>query len=1038
MNTIEKEVALKDLTGKDFLNFMQKELFSINNEEISGYFFNEINKDYYKFRLSDHKAVISDKQSSKTLEESVVIQFCDNKGRAKNKARLIEYGYNPETLTKEKQISIIRGIQEWIKIGEFTGQGYDTYFISDAEKLRRQLMQIMVIDSQTYGFAHNGKIYLNPELMNSEVAVNEYTHLWDNYIQRTNPELWEKGKQIFRNTRFWEEVKNDPNYADIADNNDLILSEIHARICGEMADKILNKILEQEGELTADKVINWDKETWEYLLSDLGVIQFPITQSSDITLDEIRDFLAAPMKDLMNGIQITQNKVYAVIRHDSERPGQTTSLCSDLRDAYFTNMFDETIYYTKEDAENILQDLRKSNSEKTNISFEIVTKEYIEELKLLEIENETEAEYKITTKKDIKAIREQARAETVSSEEVQQEKDESSFESASPSKVSVNNENDVKTVNEDMYENPFKDEAPDMTEEEYIQMMQGTASQESQDKEKSDVSEEKEKSSVSQESSVSESSSKSVSQDEMTNMRFLEIAASCSTIEEYKNFYEENYNFKGRAAIRTTKPESANDCVVVDRNDEQPISGIFKDNPDNRKSHAEYWLENGYEFFIPSPEKVSKEGLNSIKAAGERFCNLMQQEVLPAFKIEKENLLEKPSNWHFERKRIEQIDSPVLRTRINTILDQLETSELSDTIENPLRVGAKMPTWSVAHENEDGTIEFEEMKGYEVLGWEPNKSVTLKGGDKTFVMEWTAFHDRITNLKDLYNDLAKDDTRVNQIEKIYRYQDSAGTGKDEMRAALASQFFHNFSVLCRGKWNPLITKDENGKDVVHENLAVKELNGAKNLQDAVKIARYLYDKLPEEEKKKLKVIEKQYKQKTGKPFEEMLKEKFDSYQRQSLAYKEEEQPGYIEGEVKNWDLTSQIRANEASNYHFIQDGEKLDPNLETKVGDTVLIGITARNWNGKLRKLPLTSMKILTASKQKNEIVFYDNSKNARYTMPFDTYVEGKKREIEHSNKVEKIKNKILLPGFRKSAKIKKERKKDRKDRYKYGLIEGR
>ena len=816
--------------------------------------------------------------------------------------------------------------------------------------------QPMVQNGNTYGFAYDGKIYLNPEIASSEVAIHEYTHLWDSYTQRTNPELWEKGKNIFKKTFLWDEVKADPNYADIADNDDLLLSEVHARICGKMAEAVLSRILEKDGELTKDTVIDWDKEVDAYIyetfessrtLSDGRVIKSTGYGAFGTVVDinAIRSWFAKPMKDLMDGLQIT---------------------------------------------------------------------------------------------KDVTVEPEQARAETVSSEEVQQEKDESSFESASPSKVSVNNENDVKTVNEDVYENPFKDEAPDMTEEEYIQMMQGTASHESQDKEKSDVSEEKEKGSVSQESSVSESSSKSVSQDEMTNMRFLEIAASCSTIEEYKKFYEENYNFKGRAAIRTTKPESANNCVVVDRNDEQPISGIFKDNPDNRKSHAEYWLENGYEFFIPSLEKVSKEGLNSIKAAGERFCNLMQQEVLPAFKIEKENLLEKPGKWHFERKRIEQIDSPVLRTRINTILDQLETSELSDTIENPLRVGAKMPTWSVAHENEDGTIEFEEMKGYEVLGWEPNISVTLKGGDKTFVMEWTAFHDRISNLRDLYNDLAKDDTRVNQIEKIYRYQDSAGTGKDEMRAALASQFFHNFSVLCRGKWNPLIIKDESEKDVVHENLDVKELNGAKNLQDAVKIARYLYDKLPEEEKKKLKVIEKQYKQKTGKPFEEMLKEKFNSYQRQSLAYKEEEQPGYIEGDVKNWDLTSQIRANEASNYHFIQDGEKLDPNLETKVGDTVLIGITAKNWNGKLRKLPLTSMKILTASKQKNEIVFYDNSKNARYTMPFDTYVEGKKREIEHSNKVEKIKNKILLPGFRKSAKIKKERKKDRKDRYKYGLIEGR
>jgi hypothetical protein len=75
--------------------------------------------------------------------------------------------------------------------------------------------------------------------MNSEVAIHEYTHLWDNYTQKTNPELWQKGKDIFKNTKFWAEVKADPNYADIADNNDLLLSEVHAQLCGKITYEII-------------------------------------------------------------------------------------------------------------------------------------------------------------------------------------------------------------------------------------------------------------------------------------------------------------------------------------------------------------------------------------------------------------------------------------------------------------------------------------------------------------------------------------------------------------------------------------------------------------------------------------------------------------------------------------------------------------------------------------------------------------------------------------------------------------------------------
>lgn len=187
-------------------------------------------------------------------------------------------------------------------------------------------------DGKTYGFAYEGKIYLNPEIMNSEVAVHEYTHLWDNYIQRTNPELWQKGKDIFQNTKFWEDVKADPNYADISDNDDLLLSEVHAKICGKMADVILNKIIERDGELTKDTVINWENEVDDYIYE---------TFESERTLDDgrtikakgygafgtvvdinaIRTWFAQPMKDLMNSKNISISKEQVV----SKEPDQLTS-----------------------------------------------------------------------------------------------------------------------------------------------------------------------------------------------------------------------------------------------------------------------------------------------------------------------------------------------------------------------------------------------------------------------------------------------------------------------------------------------------------------------------------------------------------------------------------------------------------------------------------------------------------------------------------------------------------------------------------------
>lgn len=108
---------------------------------------------------------------------------------------------------------------------------------------------MVLSDGVTYGFAHEGKIFLNPDVISSEAAVHEYTHLWDNYTQRTNPDLWNKGLDIFRGTSLWNDVLNDQNYADIKDDENLVLSECHARICGKIADAALQKVLERDGDL---------------------------------------------------------------------------------------------------------------------------------------------------------------------------------------------------------------------------------------------------------------------------------------------------------------------------------------------------------------------------------------------------------------------------------------------------------------------------------------------------------------------------------------------------------------------------------------------------------------------------------------------------------------------------------------------------------------------------------------------------------------------------------------------------------------------
>lgn len=207
------------------------------------------------------------------------LKYKDN--RNKIASDLFNYHVKPENKAEMK---------EWLE-----NQGYE---------IKEKIRQFEISNGNVYGFTDGEKIYLNPDFMNSNVAVHEYTHLWDEYTRRTNPELWQKGMNIFKDTKFWSEVKSDPNYADIADDDNLVLSEVHARITGEMAQKVLERIAKENGEITKEKAIDWDRELNEFIAKEFG---FALELGSEnyisdsIKAESLKEFLATPMKELMAG-----------------------------------------------------------------------------------------------------------------------------------------------------------------------------------------------------------------------------------------------------------------------------------------------------------------------------------------------------------------------------------------------------------------------------------------------------------------------------------------------------------------------------------------------------------------------------------------------------------------------------------------------------------------------------------------------------------------------------------------------------------------
>jgi len=183
----------------------------------------------------------------------------------------------------------------------------DSIILSNKDiEITDKIQYMQTQNGELYGFTYQNEIYIDEDLVNSNVLAHEYTHIWDSYVQTNNPELWNKGITCFKNTSLWNEIIEDENYQNLK-TDDEILSECHARIVGKMAEQVLERIAARDGELTKDKIIDWDKEVNEYVATEL-LIKPELSDenyiSESVKAEYLKEFLSMPMKDLMNEVKL--------------------------------------------------------------------------------------------------------------------------------------------------------------------------------------------------------------------------------------------------------------------------------------------------------------------------------------------------------------------------------------------------------------------------------------------------------------------------------------------------------------------------------------------------------------------------------------------------------------------------------------------------------------------------------------------------------------------------------------------------------------
>lgn len=156
-----------------------------------------------------------------------------------------------------------------------------------------------------YGYTDGKEIVLNQEYLNPDTPIHEYQHLWRTAAKEMNPELIEHGDKLIMQTQLFADLKQDPNYNHLTDEQ--ICDEAFARLTGEDGAAILEQMakdaikenpLDTAKELSViNKLKEWLKKFWYWTLDT-----FTKWKPEDIkrmTLEDIRNLV---LRDLANGV----------------------------------------------------------------------------------------------------------------------------------------------------------------------------------------------------------------------------------------------------------------------------------------------------------------------------------------------------------------------------------------------------------------------------------------------------------------------------------------------------------------------------------------------------------------------------------------------------------------------------------------------------------------------------------------------------------------------------------------------------------------
>ena len=298
---------------------------------------NNLNKDYYDRKnkgfseYADERTIQDEVARQKYNSDSYHVEDREANGDNAGLDKQTSQGESNQTSSNASSSQH----QEWSEIKRDSATGRITFVDGDGRTVSspedwKGIETFTTPQGEVYGFVDkDGNIYLDETKISPEHPIHEYTHLWDRTVQKHNPKLWDRGVELMKQSSLWNDVLNDEHYGKQWQSmnlpkerlENLIASEVHARIVGENGEKLLNNIAKRNGQSgIVAKLKQWVLDMWKEVKATFGS-----WSQEDLDALTINDFNHMTVRDFVDSTNLNTAQQYQLDQLKKSDTDNTTT-----------------------------------------------------------------------------------------------------------------------------------------------------------------------------------------------------------------------------------------------------------------------------------------------------------------------------------------------------------------------------------------------------------------------------------------------------------------------------------------------------------------------------------------------------------------------------------------------------------------------------------------------------------------------------------------------------------------------------------------